>query len=409
MFRRRAPEAPSPFQLREPTPWTAFAGVASGSAGLPSIYWNPATITRFEGRNLSAGATLVFPYADITPQPGTDPSRTRRHTGDIAEDAVMPTFNLGWQLNDRVWLGLSANAPFGLSTHAPDTTASQLYGRKSEAFSFSLSPSVGYKVNDWLSVGAAVQLLYFDAKLTRRTAPSRFARQRDHLRRLRCRLFARRHDHAGKGHHDRHRVSVADRDRPGGRLHPDLDFAGLRYDVEATLTLPEMLTVSLEQVVSESTKVFATYEFTGWDTFDLFPVSTDFPLGLPPLAYWYDDSHYFSVGGEHAVNDKLNLVGGVGYQISPVSDEVRVSGSRTATCSGSAWAVATKGRSGCRSTSPMPTCSRSRRASRSPAPTIRRGVPKSIPVRRRRRRPVRHGFDRLELPLELTHRPIARD
>ena len=48
---------------------TAFAGVASGSAGLPSIYWNPASITRFEGRNLSAGATLVFPYADITPQP----------------------------------------------------------------------------------------------------------------------------------------------------------------------------------------------------------------------------------------------------------------------------------------------------------------------------------------------------
>ena len=77
---------------------TAFAGVASGSAGLPSIYWNPATITRFEGRNVSAGATLVFPYADITPQPGTDPLLLPLGgTGDIAEDAVIPTFNLGWQ------------------------------------------------------------------------------------------------------------------------------------------------------------------------------------------------------------------------------------------------------------------------------------------------------------------------
>ena len=212
-------------------------------------------------------------------------------TGDIAEDAVIPTFQLGWEVNEKLWLGLSVNAPFGLATHAPDTTASQLYGRKSEAVSFSLSPTVGYKVNEWLSVGAAVQLLYFECKADRRGhAVPGFARQRDHLRRLWCRLFARRHDHAGQGHHDRHRVSVTDRDGPGGRLHHRLLLPGQSFDVEATLTLPETLTVSLEQVVSESTKVFATYEFTGWDTFDSFPVTTDFPLGLPPLAYWYDDA-----------------------------------------------------------------------------------------------------------------------
>ena len=204
----------------------------------------------------------------------------------------------------------------------------------------------------------AASLLRCEADPGGRAAPG-FARQRDHLRRLRGRLLARRHDHASKGT----TIGIGYRSRVETDQEGDFtstpDFAGNRYDVEATLTLPETLTVSLEQVVSESTKVFATYEFMGWDTFDSFPVSTDFPLGLPPLAYWYDDSHYFSVGGEHAVNDKLNLVGGVGYQISPVSDEVRVSGSRTATCSGSAWAVDTSGRSGCRSTSPMPTCSRS--------------------------------------------------
>ena len=121
---------------------TAFAGVASGSAGLPSIYWNPATITRFEGRNVSGGATYVFPYADITPQAGTaEQVLDFGGTGDIAEDALIPTFQLGWEvIREKLWLGLSINAPFGLSTHAPDTTASQLYGRKSEAVSFSVSP-----------------------------------------------------------------------------------------------------------------------------------------------------------------------------------------------------------------------------------------------------------------------------
>ena len=251
---------------------TAFAGVASGSAGLPSIFWNPASITRFEGRNLSAGATLVFPYADITPQPGTDPLLLPLGgTGDIAEDAVIPTFNLGWQLNDRVWLGVSVNAPFGLATHAPDTTASQLYGRKSEAVSFSLSPSVGYKVNGWLSVGAAVQLLYFDAKLTQADAPLPDSPGSEITSdgygvgySLGVTITPAKGTTIGIGYRSR-----VETDQEGDFTSDVPDFAGNRYDVEATLTLPETLTVSLEQVVSESTKVFATYEFMGWDTFEL--------------------------------------------------------------------------------------------------------------------------------------------
>ena len=253
---------------------TAFAGVASGSAGLPSIYWNPAAITRFAGRNVSAGATLVFPYADITPQPGTDPLLLPLGgTGDIAEDAVIPTFQLGWQVNERLWLGLSANAPFGLSTHAPDTTASQLYGRKSEAVSFSLSPSVGYKVNDWLSVGAAVQLLYFDAKLTQADTPLPDSPGSEITSdgygvgySLGVTITPAKGTTIGIGYRSR-----IETDQEGDFTSDALTPAG-RFDVEATLTLPETLTVSLEQVVSESTKVFATYEFTGWDTFDLFPV-----------------------------------------------------------------------------------------------------------------------------------------
>jgi long-chain fatty acid transport protein len=298
--------------------------VASGSAGLPSIFWNPATITRFPGRNLSSAATLVVPYAEVSPQPGTaEQVLGLGGTGDIAEDAIIPTFQLGWEaIGDRLWLGLSVNAPFGLSTHAPDTTASQLYGRKSEAVSLSVTPSVGYKVNRWLSVGAGVQLLYFESKLT--AADTWFAESPGNE------LTS---DGYGIGYSLGVMVTPAEGTTLGigyrSRIETDQEgditssfYPGERFDAEATLTLPDSLTVSLEQVVSERTRVFATYEFTGWDTFDSFPVTTDFPPGLD-LAYRYDDGHFFSVGGEHAVHPDLNLLAGVGYQVSPVSDEVR--------------------------------------------------------------------------------------
>jgi long-chain fatty acid transport protein len=307
---------------------TAFSGVAAGSAGLPSIYWNPATITRFDGRNVSGGATYVFPYADITPQAGTaEQVLDFGGTGDIAEDAFIPTFQLGWEvISEKLWLGVSVNSPFGLATHAPDTTASQLYGRKSEAVSFTVSPTVGYKVNDWLSVGAAVQLLYFESKLTAADTAERESSGNEITG-----------DGYGIGYSLGVTITPAERTTIGigyrSRIETDqegdfssgLSTAGQSVDIETTLTLPEMLTVSLEQVVNEKTKVFATYEFTGWHTFDSFPIKSDLPPpGLPAQSFWYDDGHFFSVGGEHEViDDKLNLVGGVGYQISPVGDEVR--------------------------------------------------------------------------------------
>src|SRR5947209_10932923 len=62
------------FALREQSATAqglSFAGAASGSGGLSSMFWNPATITMAPGWQSEWHASLILPYADIVPDAAT--------------------------------------------------------------------------------------------------------------------------------------------------------------------------------------------------------------------------------------------------------------------------------------------------------------------------------------------------
>ena len=311
---------------------SAFAGAGAGSAGLPSIYWNPATLTDNPGRQLSLGATAIFPHASVTPIAGTDPRvLPLGGTGDEAVAALIPTFYSSFQINDQVWLGLAVNSPFGLVTDAPFTSASQIYGRYSRVVTFEASPVLGVRVNDWLSVGAALQGRYFEGKLTAANTPFPGSPGNDLTTdgfalgySLGITLSPFEGTRIGVGY----RSSITyDTD---GTLTLDgplgLLPAGV-YGVESSLSLPEMVTVGLEQRLTDRFKLLAGYEFMRWSTFDSFPVFLTTGPGagnaFATLGFEYGDGHYFSIGGEYEWNPDLTLVAGVGYQKSPISDAVR--------------------------------------------------------------------------------------
>ena len=103
------------FALREQSATAqglSFAGAASGSGGLSSMFWNPATITMAPGWQSEFHASVIIPEVKIKPLPPT-PTLAFGASGDIGEDAVVPTSYLSYQFNDSLWLGLATTAPFG--------------------------------------------------------------------------------------------------------------------------------------------------------------------------------------------------------------------------------------------------------------------------------------------------------
>ena len=62
------------------------------------------------------------------------------------------------------YVGFSTNAPFGLVTEPENENYSgSIIGRTAKVFNIVGTPTVGYKVAPWLTVGAGVQVAYLDA------------------------------------------------------------------------------------------------------------------------------------------------------------------------------------------------------------------------------------------------------
>ncbi len=163
-----------------------FAGGASGGIGIGSIGWNPATITMFPGRNSNWNATYILPQAEydlqftnVLPSPLAGPLfGTPLGTGDIGGNgAFAPASYSAFQINDWLWLGLATGAPFGLSAKPHNYNfAGQVYGRSARIKTINVAPTVGYKVTDWLSIGAAAQFQYLKVNSSRRSPHSRTLR-----------------------------------------------------------------------------------------------------------------------------------------------------------------------------------------------------------------------------------------
>ena len=158
--------------------------------GVSSMYWNPATITMNPGFAERMARLRRHPaardHADL--HAARRACRRSGRSGDIGLDAFVPSSYTSYQINDRLWVGLYTGAPFGLDTKPRQIWAGQLYApHHVRCFSLEAMPTIGYKVNDWLSVGAGVR-----ASSISRCATSRRSARRLPIRPVRGQRRSRR-------------------------------------------------------------------------------------------------------------------------------------------------------------------------------------------------------------------------
>ena len=158
--------------IREQSAWgegSSYAGVAAGGS-VSSMFWNPATTTQTGKFALENSASMIFPQ---TTQTGTNNfawAASFRAINDGIPNSAEPAFAAAaytaMRLNDRLWLGFSLNSPFGLSVGFQNPNwAGAFYGESSTLKTYNASPSVAYKVTEWLSVGVGFQAQYAQANL----------------------------------------------------------------------------------------------------------------------------------------------------------------------------------------------------------------------------------------------------
>lgn len=311
------------FALREQSSsgqGVSFAGMAAGGGSLSGMFWNPAVVTEVEHFGGEQNVTGILPSAKFSNVQTVPPFSNLGDGGDIGKFAVIASGYNAYRINQSLTVGLSVNTPFGLSTVPNSDWAGQLYSRSSRVRSFNATPTVGYQVNDWFSVGAGLQIQYFDIRLKSAVPLATFP------------TATLKGDDIGVGFTAGFTVKPSDWTSIGvgfrSQIKHKLDgtfklpAAGVDQNIKANVTLPESVNVGVRQKVSEDLTLLAGVEWTNWSRLDSVAVRGPAPAARS-LPFGYKDGWFFSGGAEYAFSQDLTLRGGVAYEKSPVSDEVR--------------------------------------------------------------------------------------
>ena len=296
----------------------ATAGAGSGSAGLSSVFWNPATVTMNPGRLSEWHASLVFPKSEIQPLPPT-PTLAFGPSGNIGKDAIIPTSYASYQWNERLWFGLAATSPFGLVTKPNENWAGQVYSRTSKLFTLNVNPIIGLKVTDWLSIGGGPTIEFARARLRRAVAVTPGAPD-----------VTLQSDDTGVGMTAGATLAPWDGTTLGVGFRSGIrhDFEGTLFSpaavlpIKSTLRNPETITVGISQRITPD---IALHGGVQWDTWSRLGEPAIFgptgPIGTQPFNW--SDGFLYSLGAEYAFSSRWTFRAGVAYERSPVSEATR--------------------------------------------------------------------------------------
>jgi long-chain fatty acid transport protein len=329
---------------------TSFAGIAAGG-DLSGMFWNPAVMTQFAGIQSSSSYTGIFPYSANTPGAGTSAGLfALGGTGNTGDSALVPAAYYSYQLNPSLWLGLSVNSPFGLSVNFPDAWAGRNYAAGSSSLTtYNATPSFAYRINDMISIGAGVQIEYakadFSTGLPVNNAGNPGAALGNQLNingrgwgfgfTAGVTLTPTPTTTIGLGYRSaiNQKINGTLTLPPGGVFTSPLSTPG---SVSTTLNLPDIVSLGLRQRVNPQLTLLGTVEWSNWSRIGTAAINQ--PSGAPAtilaghgggpvtLPFQYEDGWFFSAGAEYQWNDQLAVRGGVGYEKSPITDQVREPG-----------------------------------------------------------------------------------
>lgn len=136
---------------------TAGVGNPVNTYTADSSWTNPAGMTGVQEDQILSGITILLPKIEFEASVAEAGGSNGGNAGDIA---AIPSFFYVKKLSDRMRLGFSVVAPLGGATDFGNDFVGRYGAYKIALSGVALSPSFAYKVNDKLSLGAGISIVY---------------------------------------------------------------------------------------------------------------------------------------------------------------------------------------------------------------------------------------------------------
>lgn len=331
-----------------------LGNAASGGAALAedasTIFFNPAGLTRLSGSSLEGSGYIIFSEVNFQNQDSTTATGIPLSGGDNASGGVnslIPNIYGVWSVSDDIKLGIGITPPFGLATEYDDDWVGRYQAIESTLTTINVNPAVAVKLTNTLSLGGGLNFQYADAKLSnaidfgligQTIGLGTQSQQLDGFSEISG-------DDWSMGYNlgilyepsKRTRIGLAYRSAISHTLQGEADFnvpnaatvltSGGRFtdsDAEADVNLPDSLSLSIYQKISDRWAIMGDITWTNWSRFEELRIKFDNPVQPDSVEpeNW-EDTFRLGVGLNYSPNDAWTLRTGVAYDPTPIKDEFR--------------------------------------------------------------------------------------
>lgn len=319
----------------------AYAGGAASAEDATTVFYNPAGLTHLTGSQVIAGTHVIMPSAKFNNNgsvSATGAPLTGDNGGDGGVTGIVPNLYYSKQLTNNVSFGLGINSPFGLATEYNDTWVGRYHAINSDMLTVNFNPSLAYKVNDNLSIGAGIDIQYVKVELSNAVdfgligyslhVPGMIPQKNDGYVNLKG-------DSVGFGFNlgllyefsKNTRFGTAYRSRIKQTLKGDADYSNVPSalssafkdtQIAADVTLPDSLSVSLFHHINSQWAVMGDVTWTNWSVYDEMRIRFSSGQADAVTTSKWDDNMRYSAGLSYAPN-KCTYRLGAAYDKTPIS------------------------------------------------------------------------------------------
>ena len=312
----------------------AYAGSAAVAENASTIFFNPAGMTQLQAREVSFGVSAVGPSFEFKDR-GSSAGVLTGDGEDAGGWAAIPNAYLSWALNKDLYVGVGLSAPFGLLTDYDESWVGGAQSLKFEIKTYNINPSIAYRLNDKVSLGAGLNWQRAEAEYERIAAvapgfSTTFATldiNSDAWGWNVGALFTLSPSM---------KVGLSYRSKIKHELEGDLKLKGTLAGLapattsgkaEADVELPDTFIVSVVQKLDERWEMLGDLSWTGWSSVDRVDIDrSSGPLSgvtVQTLEADFKDTWRIALGANYKLNDAWKLKFGVAYDQTPVKDKQR--------------------------------------------------------------------------------------
>ena len=318
---------------------TAAAGRAALASDASTAGANPAGMTRLDRSQMLTAAQGLYVNSRFDTKLSGFGGGDGGNAGGFVPSGGLHCVH---RVTDDFRLGISAGSYFGLGVDYGDDWAGRYYTTEAELLTMGVNPAAGYRVNNWLSVGAGVSVLY--ATLDQKAAVNNSAVPgQAGLGDGKLELDA---DDVGYGFNlgilltpqsgtrfgltYRSEVDLKFKDAAtlkniGPVLQGLLNLSGLAgSEVEIDMTIPQAVMLSAYHQLTDSWAVMGNIGWQEWSAFgkqDLTLSSTTTTTFKKDLEY--DDTWHFALGAQYRFAERWLWSVGAAYDTSPTDGDTR--------------------------------------------------------------------------------------